>query len=315
MKINFLNRQQVDEARWNACMDASVNGMIYGYSWYLDIVSPGWCALADEDYHYIFPLPRLKRNFNEIIIQPLYTQQLGLFSDSHLSPEILDEFISAIPSRYRYIGINLNTLNRTERYADNTSARVTYRLDLFSSYENIQKKYCQNTRRNNLKAYALGCRVERSITPAEFLGFYSKYGVPRQRMRHYVKVRQLVESLMKRDRGELVGVYTPGSQLCAVSLICKSNGKLIYLLAASSPLGRQNRAMFALVDQVIRWYSETELVFDFEGSMIPSIARFYGGFGATPCSYSSITINHLPLYARFLFIAENGIRTLARKVL
>ncbi|WP_337068448.1 hypothetical protein, partial [Pontibacter sp. 13R65] len=49
-------------------------------------------------------------------------------------------------------------------------------------------------------------------------------------------------------------------------------------------------------DSCIRQYAGTNRIFDFEGSMIPSVAKFYANFGGKPTTYVSLAKQHLPWY-------------------
>ena len=59
--------------------------------------------------------------------------------------------------------------------------------------------------------------------------------------------------------------------------------------------------MTFLIDSVIREFSPSKLVLDFEGSNDPNLARFYKGFGAKEVEYKSLIINRLPLPVKCLF--------------
>jgi len=58
--------------------------------------------------------------------------------------------------------------------------------------------------------------------------------------------------------------------------------------------------MFFLLDEFIRKYAEKNVILDFEGSMIPGLARYYEGFGAIAGKYQQIISNHLPFYIRWI---------------
>ena len=60
---------------------------------------------------------------------------------------------------------------------------------------------------------------------------------------------------------------------------------LMLALEGLNEEGRANRAQFLLVDYIIKTNSNSDYILDFEGSNIPSIARFYGGFGANATKY------------------------------
>ena len=119
--IRLYANSEIDKAKWDSCVVDSNNALIYAYSWYLDIVSPNWVALIKGDYKVVFPLPAKKKLGVSYISQPLFTQQLGLFS-SEISNNV-DTFlhiyssnrmeIKHIPPRSNLdvnIGISANTL-------------------------------------------------------------------------------------------------------------------------------------------------------------------------------------------------------------
>ncbi|RZL16335.1 MAG: hypothetical protein EOO62_01560, partial [Hymenobacter sp.] len=80
--IRYLRSGEVDRPQWDALLTRAPNGLIYGLSWYLDIVSPGWAALVKEEagrYVAVLPLPVRTKFGLKYLKQPLFAQQLGLF--------------------------------------------------------------------------------------------------------------------------------------------------------------------------------------------------------------------------------------------
>jgi hypothetical protein len=49
------------------------------------------------------------------------------------------------------------------------------------------------------------------------------------------------------------------------------------------------------VDAFIREHAGKEFNLDFEGSNIPSVARFFAGFGARPEIYQGVNFDRLPV--------------------
>ncbi|MEI7803410.1 MAG: hypothetical protein WCI97_12225, partial [Bacteroidota bacterium] len=95
MKSHYLKHTEIDITKWDHCVKNSFNHLPYCYSWYLDVVSPGWDALISDDYEYIFPLTHRRKARINYLFQPYFTQQLGLFSSKKFSQKILNEFLSA----------------------------------------------------------------------------------------------------------------------------------------------------------------------------------------------------------------------------
>ncbi|MBK7029040.1 MAG: hypothetical protein IPH45_07445 [Bacteroidales bacterium] len=108
--IHFLLHDQVNSEKWDDCIQHAINGNLYGYSWFLDLVCPEWCALVEDDYVRVMPLPAWKKFGITYLLQPYFTQQLGLYSQQALSQEVLDKFIRSIPRRFLYMDFNLNKL-------------------------------------------------------------------------------------------------------------------------------------------------------------------------------------------------------------
>jgi hypothetical protein len=150
--IRYLAHEEIDVAKWDAAIEASANGMVYAKSWYLDIVSPGWQALVQDDYKTVFPLTSRKKYGVSYLHQPFFTQQLGVFSKEEISTNKVDEFLHAIPSRFRLVEIQLNHANRIFKGGFSVSDRLTHHLDLHQSYEAIHKNYSDNLKRNLKRA-------------------------------------------------------------------------------------------------------------------------------------------------------------------
>jgi len=51
--IVYYKHNQIDFERWDKVITNSQNGLVYALSWYLNIVTPGWEALIEDDYEYI----------------------------------------------------------------------------------------------------------------------------------------------------------------------------------------------------------------------------------------------------------------------
>lgn len=272
--------------------------MVYGYSWYLDIVAENWCGLIGDDYQAVFPLPFNTKYGIRYVYQPFFTQQLGLFSIAPISLSLVHDFLDAIPDQFRFIDINLNTYVKVKYSSAKLIPKITYHLDLIEPYFTISGRYASNTKRNISKAVAYNISVVRGLTALQLVELKKANAMAPLRQKHYNILTQLITQSVGNGVGELYGAYNAHNELSAGALFLKSNGKVIYLLASSTDEGREHRAMFSLVDKFINQNSESNLVLDFEGSNIDSIARFYAGFGASPCEYNHIVINRLPWFLK-----------------
>jgi hypothetical protein len=67
--------------------------------------------------------------------------------------------------------------------------------------------------------------------------------------------------------------------------------RIINLLPTSSERGMATSAMFLIIDFLLRREAMSGKIFDFEGSRIAGVARFYAGFGGENHPYFVIRKN------------------------
>lgn len=279
MRIYHLRHNEIDFPLWDETIRLSLNQFGYGYSWYLNIVSPGWEALVTENYDFIMPLP-VKRKFGlPYIVQPILTQQLGIFSSQTISNDIFQFFISKIP--YYSYEINMNDCNGND--ADLIS-RPNYVLALNKSYEELRLGFSKNTIRNIYKSEKQNISIDKNVLPDDFLILYFSIEKTYSQANEII-LKQLLSEGTKQGLIMINGVRNSENELIAGLCFLISGQRIIYLVAVSDDEGKQTSAMFMLLDNVIRSHAQTNCLLDFEGSDIEGVARFYKSFGAVNRPY------------------------------
>ena len=293
--IHYLKHHQIDKTRWDRCINKAVNSRVYACSWYLDMVCPGWEALVEEDYTYVFPLTGRWKGIY-YLYQPFFAQQLGLFSSEILTEARLHEFLEAIPRRFRFVEIHLNALNKPDATRVTVIPRTNFELDLISPYDQLVKQYHQNTTRNLKKAREQGVTINRRTETDELVTlFRENFGdlEGKLRFRDYEVMRHVIEYCRKHNKGFQLGAFSADGKLSAAAFFIREGTRIYYLFAASAMSARENGAMFLLIDSVIRENAAQNFTFDFEGSNDPGVGRFYHGFGALAVTYPMIRINRI----------------------
>lgn len=303
----------IDKSRWDDCVSNSFNGNLNAYSWYLDIVNPGWCALVEDDYESVFPLPVWSRVGIKYIMQPYFTQQLGLFPRSSTTETKLAEFLNCIPSGYKYIDINLNTSNQLQ-LSGHTTALINLELDLKSDYDKIAAGYQNNLQRNLKKARQNKIYLVQNIRPEELISLFR--ATKGQDLKHltdkqYILIQQIAYESIQKGIGEIWGACDENNQLIAGILWVTSHQKSIFLFSALSQTGKKLNAMPWLIDAFIRQNAGKPVTLDFEGSNDEGLARFYRSFGAFKVIYQNYVRNSLPAFFR---IALNIWRLIKKKI-
>lgn len=295
--IKYLQRKHIDDIKWNNCINHAFNGNLYGYSWFLDIVAGEWDALVENDYERVFPLVRQRKFGISYIYQPFFTQQLGLYSTTKLDAEALSSFIKAIPSKFRQVEVNLNTLNKVEGLSVKVIPQLNHELDLIHSYEKIRQTYSDNLIRNLKKPVKAELTISKNIKPDDIIDLFRKNRgkeISHLHDKDYLKLKRIAYACMYKGIANIQGVYDRQNQLCAGAFFILSNNKAIFLFSGLSEEGRESGAMPFLIDNFIREHSGRHLTFDFDGSNDPNLARFYKSFGSKECVYQRVVIYRLP---------------------
>ena len=294
MEIRYLHRNALDEERWNEAIAASRAETLYPYTWYLDQAAEHWSALMMGDYQYLMPLVWKRKWGVPYIYQPFYTQQLGIFSAAHVDPLIATQFLAQIPSRFRWAQINFNAQNLVgDAPGRSVTDRTNYILSLKGTYDQIRDGYSTNARRNLKKGEGYPFQVRQGLTCRELVDFKRKHDVVTRTHAQYAWLTGLLENLIRRKAGMILADGQSG-EMHAGAFFAFSRQRAIYLLSASSDAGKERRSMFRIIDTFIREHAGSDLTLDFEGSNIPSVARFFAGFGAKQETYQRIGIRRFP---------------------
>ncbi len=296
--IRYFENPEIDYRKWDSCIANSINGIIYPYSFYLDQVSFGWSALVLNEYEAVMPLPvKIKMGVN-YIIQPPFVQQLGVYSPYPITEELLEEFLNAIPRKFSYLNISLNTFNPlTTKFSDKVSRGITYELDLIEPYEVIRAKYSSQTIRNLKTAAREGISVVQNNEPISTIEAFKIHNAKENynyTPEHYNVLKRLAYSLIYKGLGTTYTAYDQKNNFCSGIIFFTSHKKSILIFSGSYPSARKNGAMTAIIDKFIKDHSGQSLTLDFEGSTNKNLARFYAGFGSKECVFLQIENKRFP---------------------
>ncbi|MDP3929826.1 MAG: hypothetical protein Q8R57_12455 [Bacteroidota bacterium] len=298
--IRYVSHAEIDQAKWDLCIEQSPNGLVYAYSWYLNIVSPNWDALILDDYLAVMPLTAHRKYFIQYLSQPFFTQQLGVFAKQAISQEILQNFLQAIPSKFRFIDIQLNEQNQLLNPKIKVRKRRNYVLDLAKPYDKIAKDYNTQNKRNLKRAKKFELQIQ-SISTLETILFYKLHkalttkGVKEA---DYARLQLLMDKASEQQKIICKGVFDKSGELLAAGAFLAHKNRIIFLLGNGSELGKEKGAMTYLMDNIIFLFADHRMILDFEGSEIEGIARFFRSFGAEKRNYYRYKLNRLPWILR-----------------
>jgi hypothetical protein len=298
ISIQYRQRHQLDIDKWDNAISKAGNGLIYGYSFYLDAMAGEWDALVTEDYSRVMPLPYRKKWGFAYLYQPFLTAQLGLFGNG-LSASTLASFLGAIPKHFRYWDFSLNHHNLFDLDGFTLQQRMNYVLPLKPDYSELYKNYRENIKRNIRKSREYGCTLSYTIAPEAIIEL-AKRQAPEITEAEWKSFLTLSQQLQKKGKAKIYGMLSKGGDLLASAVFFFSHNRAYYILVGNHPNGRTLGASHALIDAFIKDHAGQNLLLDFEGSDIRNLAFFYSSFGARAEAYAAIRENRLPWWAEWL---------------
>ena len=297
--IQFLTRKEINIEKWNECIDNAPNGLVYAYSYYLDAMCNNWDAIILNNYEAVMPLPWRKKYGLRYVHQVAFIQRLGIFGNN---------FFGTIDLIYKEAGKHFSFLhyNISEQVAIpkiNLKKKQNFIIDLDNPYQKIKSSFDTDCIRNIKKAEERGCSFTNEISPDNVIhNFRAAYGLKNSNLKDddYQRFINLLKEAKNRNTVDLSGVKNQDGLVIYSAAIFKDNKRLYYILGAPTDEGRQKRATYFFIDHLIKLNAEKNLLFDFEGSDIPSVEAFYKKFGPqTEFYYELKTRPHLQLLRFF----------------
>ena len=279
--ITYLTHDRIDKTRWDECIEHSVNGNVYAWSWYLDVVSPGWEALVeivDGNYLTIMPITRKRKFFIDYLCQPFFVQQLGVFSRQPITEETTMSFLKAIPSKYRLVEIRLNEQNPLPEDCKGIGWHRNHLLELNKDYDTIISDYHENTRRNLKKSLKYGLELVKGAEIQKIIALFRENRgatISHWGDAEYDRLIRLTNLAVTSSNAFVYGIKkSEKEEVICGALFMKSHQRITFLFSGNTDEGKDSQAMTFLIDQVVREYAGQNYFFDFEGSDDEKLARF-----------------------------------------
>ncbi|MGD9994443.1 MAG: hypothetical protein AB7S69_14190 [Salinivirgaceae bacterium] len=285
MSISYLKHEEIDKLKWDKCINRSFNGIVYAYSWYLDIVSYQWEALVLDDYDAVMPLPVRKNYTIPSLKQPNFTWQLGIFTSKLLDEKLVGTFLDAIPEKFRRIELAFNAFNKVVHPRYHIKNEFTYQLDLITPYKETYQGFSPETKEAIKRTKANKIQIVKQVNLKDFLLLKKHTGKTPLTFENLNMLRRIIPFTISYNLGEVFGAYSAENDLVAAAFFIKSHQKSILLLSACSDYGHEIQANVAIANSYIREYAERNMTLDFGNDEKEDSELFAKGFGAIPVNY------------------------------
>jgi hypothetical protein len=292
--IVYHKNNEIDREQWDNCIKNTPGAKPYAYSWYLDIIAPGWQALVDDDYDSVFPVPGFNRFGIHYIATPVFLQQLGAFSPDKPASGVINEFLEFMPDNFKFIDLCVG--QKTEAAGYRVTEKANFELDLSKPYETISGNFTDHCRRNIERSARKSPELVSDITPDEIVDLFIQNkgkDIKGIKVNDYQRLENLMNFCVINKKGRMIGVRGAGKKLIFGVFVVEIKGNKTILFVVNTPKSREKRIGYFVVNELIKNYSSTRTILDFAGSSIPSVASFFVSFGCVSVPFYRLYRNRL----------------------
>lgn len=297
LKIQYLSHNEIDKQKWDQVIRSSFNGHLCAYSWYLDIVCEQWDALVEGDYQRVMPLPWKVVYRQNALYLPKYCCPLGIFSIDKIDAEIVEQFLSVIPRKFRITELWLNKFNKVQESHPDQEAIMVGEVDLIGEYPRLFESFTQKTQDTLTDLAQENFTIVRRIAIPEIIDFYLSFCIiETQNEREQMKERlqTILTALSKYGVGESIGINDSDNKLIAVAFFALHQNRAQLLIYESKNI----TASYLAVDEFIRSYSMKNITLEFPQPKSDEERILFEAFSSTHTKTVKISRRRVPFYIR-----------------
>ena len=292
--IIYLKNTEIDRVHWDTCLKNAGVGKPYPYSWYLDIMAPGWEALIDDDYDSLFPVPAKEFLGLKFTCTPVFVQQLGAYSPDKPAPSALTEFLDYMPEIFRLTDLRIG--QKTDYPGYWIREKQNYVINLSYPYGTLADRFTHDCRRILAAGTRKKVMVVSDISPAEMTDLCitnRKLSGLHARRDDYEKLGKLMKYCLKTKKGKILGVRTYGKKLIYGIFIIFIHGSITVIAEGHTPRSIERNLSCMVINAIIKEHSASMKLLDLAGASQKSAIPAGIMFGGMAIPYYRICRNRI----------------------
>jgi hypothetical protein len=284
--IKILDATQINIDKWNALVK-DFEAPIYAQYQYINSMCKSWKALVWNDYELVLPLPYKKKFTIAYSYSVPFIQQLGFIGNLELAKN-MNATIKGLKKVVRLGEIYANYKNDfLLQLPKDIYKKLNLVLPLHKPYNTLQQQFSKDSMRNIAKAEKQNLDYDDEIKIETCVQLYKEnYGKKMSRVieTDFENFEILCHALAKTNQCFCRAVLL-NDEVVACAILLKDNFKIYNVANTTTPKGKKLSANYFLFSHLLQEFCNNNLTFDFEGSEIVGVRKFYESFGAIPQPY------------------------------
>jgi len=293
---------------------------LFSQAWWLDALAgeEGWdVVMLERGGRYVAALPyAIKHKFGLTVIgMPVLTQSLGpwmRYPDGQkmgkryaFEKDVFQALIDGLPKAHGFVqNFNPMVSNWLPFYwrGFSETTKYSYVLSDLTNLDNVWSGFLENIRTDIRKASKLVV-VDTDADIESFIDCHEKVFARQSLGLPYGldTVRRLDAAAAQRGQRRILLARDAEGRVHAGVYLVWDESRAYYLMGAGDPKLRNSGATSLAMWEAIQFASTVTKSFDFEGSMLEPVERFFRAFGATQSPYFQVS-----RYGRLLTLARSA---------
>lgn len=255
-----LSRAEIDEAKWDNCVQSAANGVVFAYVWFLDITCDKWEGIVYNDYEAVMPIPIKKYWLCPVVELPWWIPHLGIVSQKPLSVDVNTRIIKTI-SHFN-VALTLNAHNKlSKRHFKSGNITSYYVLDLILDLPKMRKDFSCNIDDVIERYTAKKVNVIRSLNPKEYIDFANKHGELTNNEQQ--SLIQLISFALRYKSAGTYAVYDERNEMLGQAFFLKSNKSIVLLHSVCKQCDTEKVGSKAIIYHILKNNAGSNLTMEF----------------------------------------------------
>ena len=284
--MKFIQSYEINRLKWDKLVENY--GLCYQLSWYLDATAKNWCVLVNDEYTKGIALAFNKAFGRKVLYPPIYSRTTQFISCSDKDIEIAYGLI------LKEFPIGQLQLNKKIVCTDELPTERVYQKLITTSYNTQAKRMLSKANKNKLVIKDLKWKdgfylIEQELAPK----------VKSIQGDNLVRLYKLLENLESNGCLQSTGIYL--DDCCEGAMYYVRDGKrILYLKGAATEKVKKLGGMYLAMEHQINSCLASGFEFDFGGSSIQGIQRFFKAFGGEDQTYYQYAWDNSPIWFKLI---------------
>lgn len=255
------------------------------FSWAMDATAENWCAVVEDDYGFILPVPYSSVAGLKRARQQSFSRQVDFIGEESK----LNAAIALLKSEFKScdIRVSQNELGITDQKFQ---------------YLNLEQDFQMSTNAKRMIKKSAHLKFEKSENLEPLLNLYrsNTHQKLNQADSELTRLENLMRACMTNEKGFLFNAWD-NERIVGSCFIIENKSTATYLIGDAEIGAKKEGVIYGMINFAIQNALEAGMKhFDFGGSNVESVAQFYRKFGAEDKMYSRLNWDELPKWFKWI---------------